>query len=181
MSEINNIIISKLQQGDQKTWREIVDRLSDQLFGYALSLCSDHSIASDIVQQAFISLYEYRFKLKPDYPLKSFLYKTVYNKFINYYHKEKSLSRLHEQYHHILQEYLNTNSDDYIKKRIQIINLIIEDLPKKTKKVFILKKKRGFSNEEISINLSISVKTVEAHITKAFRLIKEKANQSKQI
>ena len=30
-------------------------------------------------------------------------------------------------------------------------------------------------------NQSISIKTVEAHITKAYRLIKEKANQSKQI
>ena len=181
MIEINETIISKLQQGDQKIWSKIVEKYSEKLFGYALSLCSDHSIAKDIVQQVFISLFEYRFKLKPNYSLKSFLYKTAFNKYINYYNREKSLSRLHEQYHYILNEYFNANSDDYIKKRIDIINSIIEDLPKKTKQVFILKKKKGLSNEEISINQSISIKTVEAHITKAYRLIKEKAYQSKQI
>jgi len=181
MSENNRIIISKLQDGDQQMWREIVDKYSDQLYGYSLSLCSDHSMASDIVQQVFISLFEFRFKLDPNISLEPFLYKTTFNKFVNTYHKEKSLSRIHEQYHHILQEYFNTNSDDDIKKRIEIINSIIEDLPKKTKKVFILKKKRGLSNQEISINLSISVKTVEAHMTKAFKLIREKANQLKRI
>jgi RNA polymerase sigma-70 factor (ECF subfamily) len=60
--EKNKILISKLQEGNEKVWRELVNKYSDKLFGYALSLSFDHSIASDIVQQVFISFYEYRFK-----------------------------------------------------------------------------------------------------------------------
>lgn len=177
MSESNQIIISKLQKGDQKIWKEIVNQYSEQLFGYSLSLCSDHSIASDIVQQVFISLFEYRFKLNPHYPLKSFLYKTAYNKFVNHYHKEKSLSRLHEQYHYILQEIFYEKPDQGIEKDLAIMNTLIENLPKKTKEVFILKKKRGLLNDEISKTLSISVKTVEGHMTKAFKLLREGIKQ----
>ena len=177
MSKKNQIIISKLQKGDQKIWKEIVDQYSEQLFGYSLSLCSDHSVASDIVQQVFISLFEYRFKLNPDYPIKSFLYKTAYNKFVNHYHKEKSLSRLHEQYHYILKEIFHEKPDQDIEKDLAIINSLIENLPKKTREVFILKKKRGLLNDEISETLSISVKTVEGHITKAFKLLREGIKQ----
>lgn len=177
MSESNQIIISKLQKGDQKIWKEIVNQYSEQLFGYSLSLCSDHSIASDIVQEVFITLFEYRFKLNPDYPLKSFLYKTAYNKFVNHYHKEKSLSRLHEQYHFILQEIFYEKPDQGIEKDLAIMNTLIENLPKKTKEVFILKKKRGLLNDEISKTLSISVKTVEGHMTKAFKLLREGIKQ----
>ena len=61
--EKNKILITKLQAGSEKAWREVVQKYSDKLFGYALSLSFDHSIASDIVQQVFISFYEYRFKL----------------------------------------------------------------------------------------------------------------------
>lgn len=177
MSESNQIIISKLQKGDQKIWKEIVNQYSEQLFGYSLSLCSDHSIASDIVQEVFITLFEYRFKLNPDYPLKSFLYKTAYNKFVNHYHKEKSLSRLHEQYHYILQEIFYEKPDQGIEKDLAIMNTLIENLPKRTKEVFILKKKRGLLNDEISKTLSISVKTVEGHMTKAFKLLREGIKQ----
>lgn len=177
MSESNQIIISKLQKGDQKIWKEIVNQYSKQLFGYSLSLCSEHSVASDIVQQVFISLFEYRFKLNPEYPLKSFLYKTAYNKFVNHYQKEKSLARLHEQYHYILQEIFYEKLDQDIEKDLAIINTLIENLPKKTKEVFILKKKRGLTNDEISKALSISIKTVEGHITKAFKLLREGVKQ----
>lgn len=181
MSESNQIIILKLQKGDQKIWKELVNRYSDQLFGYLMSLCSDHSIASDITQQTFISLFEYRFKLKPDYPLKSYLYKTAYNKFVNYYHKKKSLSRLHEQYHYILHESFHKKPDDDLAKEIAIMNSLIDNLPKKTREVFILRKKRGLTSDEVSKTLSISIKTVEAHITKAFKLLREGLNQSKKI
>ena len=53
--EKNKILITKLQEGSEKAWREVVQKYSDKLFGYALSLSFDHSIASDIVQQVFIS------------------------------------------------------------------------------------------------------------------------------
>ena len=178
MSESYNHIISKLQQGDQKVWRDVVNKYSDELFGYLMSLCSDHSIASDITQLTFVSLFEYRFKLNPDYPLKSFLYKTAYNKFVNYYHKEKSLSRLHEQYHYILEDSFYNKPDGDLAKEIAIMNSLIENLPKRTREVFTLKKKRGLQNNEISKALSISVKTVESHITKAFKLLREGIKQS---
>jgi len=178
--EKNKILISKLQEGNEKVWRELVNKYSDKLFGYALSLSFDHSIASDIVQQVFISFYEYRFKLKPQYSMESFLYKSVYNKFITDYHKNKSLTRLHEQYYFILEQQLNNSSDEELSKNIDKMNSLIGKLPEKTKMVFSLKKKHGLTNQEIADYNKISLKTVEAHITKAFKLLRNMMEKIKE-
>ena len=70
--------------------KELVNKYSDRLFAYALSLSFDHSIASDIIQQVFINFYEFRYKLNPKYSIESFLHKSTYNKFITEHHKNKS-------------------------------------------------------------------------------------------
>ena len=71
----NEIFIKQLQEGNQKAWKELVVKNNDKLYGYALSLCFDHSVASDIVQQVFINLYVYRFKLNLNISLESYLFK----------------------------------------------------------------------------------------------------------
>ena len=53
-----------------------------------------------------------------------------------------------------------------------MVNNCINKLPKRCKEVFVLSKKKGYTNIEISEILNISVKTVEAHITLAFKNIR---------
>ncbi len=175
----NVILIQKLQEGNEEIWKGLVNKYSDRLFTYALSLSFDHSIASDIVQQVFISFYEFRYKLNPKYSIESFLYKSTYNKFITEYHKNKSLTRLHEQYYYILEQNLNNNSDKDLSKSIDLMNSLIRDLPEKTKKIFCLKKINGLTNKEIAKHNKISLKTVEAHVSKAFKLLREKVKELK--
>lgn len=176
----NEIFIKKLQEGSQKAWKKLVIKYNDKLYGYALSLCFDHSTASDIVQQVFINVYDYRYKLNPQFSLESFLYKSIYNKFITEYHKSKSLSRLHEQYHHVLEEQLNDVSDENLSKKIDQMNLLIDNLPEKTKYIFSLKKRNGFTNKEIAEFNKISIKTVESHITKAFKILRSNVKKIKK-
>ena len=59
---------------------------------------------------------------------------------------------------------------------VALVNECIKKLPKKCKEVFVLSKKRGFTNIEISEKLNISIKTVEAHISMAFKSIRANIN-----
>ena len=54
----NQDLIKKLKENDASAWAEIVNLYSDQLFAYALSLCSDRELSSDIVQHVFITIFE---------------------------------------------------------------------------------------------------------------------------
>ena len=173
----NNIkFYRNLQENDHLAWRQLVNLYSDRLYAYALSLSSDHNVSSDIVQQVFISLFESKDRLDPQYSLKSFLYRSTYNLFVDNYRKKKSMSILHEQYYHMLEQFVtNTDEEDFLKK-VNILNDLIETLPLKTKEVFTLSKHNGLTNLEISEILDISVKTVEGHITRAFKLLRKMAN-----
>ena len=164
--------IEKLQEGDEEAFKELVVKYSDALLGYALSLSRNHHTANDLVQEVFISTFEYRKNLNYKYSIESFLYKSIYNKFIDIYYKNKSKSKLHEQYCIILNQLLIKSEDNSLM--LKKMGLEIENLPKKIKEIFVLSKTNGYTNLEISKTLNISIKTVESNITKAYKILRKK-------
>ena len=173
----NRILTERLKDNDASAWQQIVNLYSDQLFAYALSLCSDRDLASDIVQHVFITVFETRHNLNPDYSLKSYLYRSTYNKFVDDFRKKKSMSALHDQYYFMLNQFVTITSDEDLSEKLKSMNIMISKLPTKTKTIFTLSKQSGLSNIEISESLNISIKTVEGHITKAFKLLRKEAKK----
>ena len=165
--------INLLKRGDDEAFSQLVNLYSRKLFAYAVSLSGDYSYAKDIVQEVFLKTFEYRKKLNPDYSIEGFLYRSTYNQFINTYHKNKFLLKIHDEYVKYLNQTLEDKNDQDFDKMTNLINKAIETLPKKCKEIFVLSKKEGYTNMEIAEILSISIKTVEAQITIAFKHIKK--------
>ena len=171
--------IQKLKDGDNDSWRNLIGSYSDKLFSFAYSLSKDYEMSLEIVQQVFVRIYIVRKRLNPKLSIKTYMYKSVYNEFINTLNKKKKIYRLDDNYNfdqiHVDEIYLTEN---FNTDKIELINTLIDQLPKKTKKVFVMSKKRGFSNFEIAEILSIHPKTVEGHITRAFKLLRSNAKIS---
>ena len=55
-----------------------------------------------------------------------------------------------------------------------VVKREIENLPPKCKRTFLLSKQEGLSNIEIAAHLNVSIKSVEAHITKAYAILRKK-------
>ena len=161
-----------LKKGDESAFTELVNKYNRRLFAYAIALSGDYSLAKDIVQDVFIKTYEYRKRLDPQFSINGFLYRSVYNQFINKYHKNKSLLKVHDEYVRFLNQLIDDTSDSEFEKMLKIVNDSIKKLPKRCQEVFVLSKKQGYTNLEISEVLDISIKTVEAHITNAFKSIR---------
>ena len=68
-----------------------------------------------------------------------------------------------------------------MSKKLAIIEKEIQNLPKKCHEVFLLSKKEGLTNNEIAEHLGISLKTVEGHLTKALKTLKEKVIEKIQL
>lgn len=60
------------------------------------------------------------------------------------------------------------------KKLLKAVKKVVQRLPPKCKKIFELSKKEGLTNIEIAEHLNLSIKAVEAQITKAFSTIRKK-------
>lgn len=167
----NTILLESLKEGNEQAYTYLMDAYYHQLCLYADGLIRNIFAAEDIVQNVFVRLWVQRDKLKIDQSFKSFLYKSVYNEFIDQYRKNQLLSTVEKTYFETLNTFVMDDNSETFEQMLLVINKEIEKLPPKCKEVFILSKKEGLTNKEISEYLKVSVKAVEAQITKAFSLL----------
>ena len=164
-----------LRNGEKKAYSLLVERYHHQLCAYAHSLSRDREMARDIVQNVFFRIWKKRHKLNTDQSFKSFLYKSVYNEFVDQYRKNRPALSLEKKHIEAVNDFIEKD-EATIQKLFTLVQKEIQALPPKSKKVFVLSKQEGLTNMEIAEHLNISLKTVEAHITKSFSLIRAKIN-----
>lgn len=174
--EYNLFLIQSLKKGKEDAYVYLVNTYHKSLYGYVLSLCSDHQMAQDIIQSVFIRTWEFRKKLNPKYSIKSFLFKTAYNEFINQYWKTTSIKELETEFFAAINEVVE-ESEDTIEQLMAFVKKEIQNLPPKCKKIFLLSKQEGLTNHEISEHLNLSKRTVETQISKAYKLIRERVGE----
>ena len=167
------LFVEKLKKGDYNAYTLLMNNYYKNLCGYANLFTKDPSKSEDIVQNVFVKLWVYRKKIDSNIPIKRYLHKSVYNEFIDQYRKNKSVISLEEKHLKAINTVIDNNSFD-IEKLMTRVNDEIEKLPEKCKRVFILNKKEGLTHDEIAEYLQISIKTVEGHITRAFKILNQK-------
>lgn len=174
----NNItLIEQLIIGNEGAYVFLVESYHKKLFVYAFSLTNDHDLSQDIVQNVFLKTWEFRKKLKTNYSIKGFLYKSVYNEFINLYHRNQSITALEKVYVEALNEIIDDTNAILLEEKINLVTNEIENLPPKCKQTFLLSKREGLTNIEIAKYLNVSIKSVEGHIGKAYSIIRKKAKK----
>ncbi|WP_299670003.1 RNA polymerase sigma factor [uncultured Polaribacter sp.] len=165
-------LISSLKNGDAKAYTYLMDRYHHRLCIYATGLTRDDADAEDIVQNVFIKIWKKRQQLKAAFSLQAFLYKSVYNAFIDYYRKQKRMLPFEKTYINELSAIIEED-ESTLERLILLMQREIQNLPPKCKQTFLLSKQEGLTNMEIAAYLNISVKSVEAHITRAFSTLRK--------
>ena len=157
---------------DKTTFEQLFRTHFAALCSYAMNYLKDSDNAKEIVHEVFINLWEKRESIDPDKPVKSYLYTSVYNRCMNHIRDNKkfakldiSLARVDEQ--EMVEDH---NHHDELDKKIQDT---IAGLPEKCREVFMLSRFEELKYNEIAEKLGISVKTVEAQMSKALKVLRE--------
>ncbi|MCD8178306.1 MAG: RNA polymerase sigma-70 factor [Tannerellaceae bacterium] len=160
-------------------------RFYKPLRAYAYRFVNDRNLAEDIVQDIFFELWNKRAVIRFDKDLKSYLFKSVYNRSINALHYQykrsfNSLETIAED--EILEQFLISTlegqEDSLLIKELQHeINQYIETLPQQCKNIFLLSRREGLKNREIAEQLGISIKAVEKQISKALLGLRKHLNE----
>jgi RNA polymerase sigma-70 factor (ECF subfamily) len=141
---------------------------------FAAKIAGNMDFAREIVQDLFVYLWENRKDICINYSMKSYLTTSV----------RRNSIRFIQQPCTVLSIDTLTDSEDIAETLSDPIELeelhrqlqnAIESLPAQCRKIFKLSRFRGLKYAEIAEQLGISVKTVEAQIGKALRLLREKA------
>lgn len=129
------------------------------------------------MQNVFLKLWKNRQSFNNTKRLSSFLYRSVYNEFIDQYRQSKKVIALEKKHIDMLSSILEEETNVNIDKLIKVVDREIENLPSKCKQTFLMSKKEGLTNFEIADYLDISVKSVEAHITQAYKTLRRKISK----
>lgn len=135
----------------------------------------DHDLAKEIVQESFVNLWEKRDTIDPSGSLKSYLSTTVKNRCINYLRDHKKFDRSLIEFEG-LNPYNNYMEQDHlIAEELKTkIEEATNELPEKCREIFLKNRYEHMKYQEIADELKISIKTVEAQMSKALKHMREK-------
>ena len=146
-----------------------------ELCDYAMRFIDDRDECEEIVQDIVFKLWQQKELLGTIKSIRAYLYRSVHNRCLNYIkhelHKEKYIDKAWGELKKIeLQNFEDVQNRELEEKLHGAIN----DLPDRCREVFMLSRFDGKKNKEISEQLGISIKAVEANITRALGAIREK-------
>ena len=159
---------------DQKGLEELFKAHFAFLCNFARQYVHDDDVAQDICQGVFSRLWEKREEMDPNQSIKSYLFTSVKNRCLNYI-------RDHRKYRSRILDLdcgdIDFGQDDHdlfaVEELRQRIEETLNSLPDKCRQVFELSRYRQMKYSEIAEEMNIAQKTVEAHMSKALKTLKE--------
>ncbi|QZE12976.1 RNA polymerase sigma-70 factor [Halosquirtibacter laminarini] len=173
---LEHIIIS-LNRKDRGAFNDVFELLYPRLLGFANEYI-DIDDAKNIVQDAFVTLWNKNPHFNNKFQLQSYLYTIVKNSSLYLIRKNKIRLKYRDREEKLFQtnihidalKNLDTTSITF-KEINNIINDTVNNLPDRCRDIFLLSRESGLKNREIAEDLDISIKTVEANITKALKIL----------
>ncbi len=169
------LIFKRVKSGDVRAFETLFKSYYKPLCIYAVRYVGELEVAEEIVQDVFYTVWKKKEELSITTSVKSYLYKAVLNKSLQYIEH----LQVRNKYRDVLLALENDNASvnpsavlEYGQLEEHIVKVIAE-LPERRRKIFSMSRFEGRKYSEIALSLSISVKTVEAEISKAIRTLKE--------
>lgn len=155
-----------------KVFESVFNLHAPLLHNFIYYKCGDADMAEDIVQEAFVKLWE-NCKKVLFLKAKSFVYEVAKNLFLN----QVSHQKVRLKYHQEISDELNIESPEYIMQESEfriILNEGIANLPEKQRVVFLLNRIDKKTYAEIAEMMDVSLKAIEKRMHLALMSLREK-------
>ena len=174
MKETDRKIFKEIKKGNLVTFEKLFRKYYAGLCNYAGKYLKDLDRSEEVVQELFYKLWEKRNKLEINVSLKSYLYRAVYNGCLQYLNHRAIEIKYENYYKKQSKEYFRDASEAMNMQELnEIINETLNSLPERCRNIFILNRQDGLKYREIAKKLDLSIKTVEANMGKALKLLRK--------
>jgi RNA polymerase sigma-70 factor (ECF subfamily) len=171
---LNDLFIAKrIKEGDIKIFENVFRTFYNPLYFYSLSITGNAANAEDIVQDLFYTLWKDREKITIVYSLKSYLYKAVRNRSLQFIEKQKTRKHTNNEITAYKVEATEINPQSLLeyKELDERLQNCMKKLPERRRQIFQLHRFESKKYTEIADHLGLSIKTVEAEMTKTLKLL----------
>lgn len=172
--ENDTLLVAKLREGNKFAFEALYEKYSARLYNTIVLLVYDKSLAKDITQSSFMTIWEKRSNLDTEKSFPAYLCTIARNMV----YKETERRLLHNKF---VENKLKTEAEaieeDTMDMDVSIIEKQIEQLlqslPEVSREVFQLKRAGKLSNKEIASQLDLTERAVEVHFYRTMKLLKE--------
>jgi RNA polymerase sigma-70 factor (ECF subfamily) len=164
-------LAASIRSGDAQAFRIFYERHYDPLYRYLVSRGADGAQAEDLIQKAFLMIWEKRESIDPTKSLRSYLFTIGFSKFLNE-RKRDAKSTLVEGDDWPPVE--GQSPEDAIRYRelLSTVHAAVEAMPEKRRMVFELCFLKQYSYQEAADALSLSRNTIENHMAAALKEVR---------
>jgi len=177
MSEKELLLVNKSIKGDLKAYTWLVKRYEGRLYNFLLKMTKNREDAEDLLQKTFVKAYEKLNTFRGKSSFSTWLFSIALNFYLMKKRVEKDIKLetldsaidleglAHPQ---AVVDWDERPDEALDKKEIkEILGKAIDKLPPIYRGVFILKDIEGFSHEEISKMLDISIPAIKTRLLRA--------------
>ncbi len=168
INDLDAFLLAELKAGNQRAFEKIYTKYYCNLTRYSNYIIKDEDKARSLVQNVFLKLWESREQLKKVESLLPYLVSMVRNESLNYLKKEQRFTKVPNMAAADLPSRSSENTanqNELLEQLLIALNL----MPERCRIAFELSRFENKTNKEIAGHLNISVKGVEALITRSLK------------
>lgn len=166
-------LLAGLRRGDDSAFAAVFRAYYAGLVAAAERLVVDRGAAEDVVQEVMLELWRRRGALDPGLRLRAYLYQSTRNRALNQI-RHLRVVREGEPYAPAPSAPPGAEQGALAGELDAAIRSAIGELPDEVRETFLMSRVDGLTYPEMARTLSISVKTVEARMGRALRLLRER-------
>lgn len=168
--------LAGLRKGDNGIFQHLFNHYYRLLVAVGYKILEDKVLAESIVQDVFVNLWVHRNEANIN-SLKAYLVVSVRNRSLNEIKRQKVFLKYQKESANSANDVVYQPDTDVIEH----IMLVIEELPEQRRKVFKMNRIDGLKYAEIATELNLSVKTIEAQMSKALGYVRERLSSYKSL
>jgi RNA polymerase sigma-70 factor (ECF subfamily) len=166
-------LLAQLRNGNEDAFDVIFRTYYARLVHFGEAMLGERAPAEELAQDVMLELWKRRTSLTVDTSLQGYLFRATRNRTLNYIRHEKVVKRGSA---FAAQEMTTDAVADSQIRQDQIdaaLHAAVSTLPPRCREVFELSRSQGLKYSEIAATLGISIKTVEAQMGKALKIVRE--------